>query len=834
MVRSCILLTHRTMSPEQQKLAVYARRVFSGASLSSLESVGTPGGARFEAAVGGLEAAMNDYEMSQVQFAALEAVIHKEGRPALLIKQDSFDDPPEQWAKLIGERNALKPVIQAIGRVEVMKISGPFGGTGFFVAPNVILTNRHVAELFTYGLGNAPKLKFIPGREPSFDTAKEVPQPPSPIGAAPAGMTFRVKKPLMIHPHWDAALLEVVPDEQNPVLPQVLTLAGTEPAEGNWQDRDVVVIGYPYFSPGHEAQVMKNIFDGIYGVKRLQPGKLVERRQIRSYGHIVESITHDASTLGGNSGSAVIDFETKQVLALHFAGAYLEANYAVPLWELARDPRVVDLGLNFSPSPPNDQPRTSDAGGPIWLDSWQGREAAANAASATVQEAAPKPISESRARLFDPTWFERYSDEEMARLYQRDPEAMRELIAASFTAKEQEELIDTLLWSASTESIREATTDPDLPEIVLLPGIMGSHLNAGWRPRAWLNFLTMPFTDLLSSLGLDGNGNDPNGLSPDGIVRSFYSSAARRWRNQGYRVHEFGYDWRKPLAHAATALDRFLRNRRRERPAAQFVLVAHSMGTLVSSVYSMQTPDWRDYVTKAVFCGGPLGGSFAIPYMLAGEWPSLKKIAAVSASSSLEELRTMGSTFPGAIEMMPNPDLFTVPGADVEELYQPRLYASFARPSSDWLAASRSLKRRLREAPILARTTILVNIDLPTPCTFIKKDGIAMPSPLAMRGDGTVPARSALVPGVTAYRVFESHGDLLRDEGVIDAVPRLIHGEEPPLAEVTNEDVAAPLPEAASTMLETFPVLLEGRAAAIRERMNNGIVTTEDVRWILR
>jgi endonuclease G, mitochondrial len=146
------------MTTEQQKLAAYARRILTGGT--SMESAGPMGGPAREAAAGGLEAALNDRDLSIAQHAALEAVIHKEGRPALLIKQDSFDEPPDLWAHLLVEKDALKPVIQAIGRVEVLKISGPFGGTGFFCAPNVIMTNRHVAELFTYGVGGPSKLKF--------------------------------------------------------------------------------------------------------------------------------------------------------------------------------------------------------------------------------------------------------------------------------------------------------------------------------------------------------------------------------------------------------------------------------------------------------------------------------------------------------------------------------------------------------------------------------------------------------------------------------------------------------------------------------------------------
>jgi len=37
--------------------------------------------------------------------------------------------------------------------------------------------------------------------------------------------------------------------------------------------------------------------------------------------------------LGGNSGSAIIDTEPGEVVALHFAGEYLRGNYAVPMYE---------------------------------------------------------------------------------------------------------------------------------------------------------------------------------------------------------------------------------------------------------------------------------------------------------------------------------------------------------------------------------------------------------------------------------------------------------------------------------------------------------------------
>ncbi len=86
---------------------------------------------------------------------------------------------------------------------------------------------------------------------------------------------------------------------------------------------------------------MQRIFSNIFDVKRLQPGTLLEYLQSESL------VTHDCSTLGGNSGSCVIDLATRQVLGLHFSGRYGEANRAVALWDLREDPLLARAGVNF-------------------------------------------------------------------------------------------------------------------------------------------------------------------------------------------------------------------------------------------------------------------------------------------------------------------------------------------------------------------------------------------------------------------------------------------------------------------------------------------------------
>jgi endonuclease G, mitochondrial len=57
---------------------------------------------------------------------------------------------------------------------------------------------------------------------------------------------------------------------------------------------------------------MKRIFGDIYDVKRIAPGIVVG---------IDNNIVHnDCTTLGGNSGSAILDAETGKVVALHYGG----------------------------------------------------------------------------------------------------------------------------------------------------------------------------------------------------------------------------------------------------------------------------------------------------------------------------------------------------------------------------------------------------------------------------------------------------------------------------------------------------------------------------------
>lgn len=265
----------------------------------------------------------------------LEAIVLPKIRPVVFITGNStYDDLPSPWESLNppNVKRRLGALFPCIGRVELRNSPlVPYAGTAFIVGNGRLMTNRHVAQLFAQGLGT--KISYRPGGaaidfKRQRDTADSDPHP------------LTVKNVEIIHPYWDMAILNV----EGLPSGQLLKLSVKTPEE--LVDSDVIVVGYPARDARNDLAVQDEVFKRIYNVKRLQPGRVRPRAKIQSFETLVNAMTHDASTLGGNSGSAVIEVATGEVVSLHFGGIYLKANYAVPMYELARDPRVASR-LNF-------------------------------------------------------------------------------------------------------------------------------------------------------------------------------------------------------------------------------------------------------------------------------------------------------------------------------------------------------------------------------------------------------------------------------------------------------------------------------------------------------
>lgn len=253
---------------------------------------------------------------------ALETIVLRVGRPVLTVIRDEprlefRDAESEVWRdRLIAAREPLRRAIQATGRIEVENHSSfEWVGTGWVVSDDIIVTNRHVAHLFARRNGSG--FVFRQGRggrtmTSSIDFLEEFDRSES--------LDFRLRRILHIEDERgpDIALLQVEP-ARGRRLATPITLA----SRAATRNQMVAVIGYPAKdSRLPDQDLMEEIFGNVYDKKRLAPGQIIEVGE--------DEIEHDCSTLGGNSGSVVLDLRSGEALGLHFAGIFLEANFAVP------------------------------------------------------------------------------------------------------------------------------------------------------------------------------------------------------------------------------------------------------------------------------------------------------------------------------------------------------------------------------------------------------------------------------------------------------------------------------------------------------------------------
>lgn len=254
-----------------------------------------------------------------------EAVIREFMRPVLLVRNDRIElaTSSEIRKRLAPTRALLEARLPSVGRLEF--VGHPqlrWGGTGWVIAENVVVTNRHVAEMVARRVGRRFSFKVNVLSGDTMGALVDFREEYSGPGAEPTSLEVRAKKILFVEQDDerlpDVALIEL---ERSDDVPAPIPLASDKARD----DSDIGVVGYPARDPRgipSEAAAHK-IFGELYEVKRFSPGKVLVADAGPWY------FTHDATTLGGNSGSVVLDITTGSALGLHFMGELSAANYAV-------------------------------------------------------------------------------------------------------------------------------------------------------------------------------------------------------------------------------------------------------------------------------------------------------------------------------------------------------------------------------------------------------------------------------------------------------------------------------------------------------------------------
>lgn len=288
---------------------------------------------------------------------AEEAVVLLKGRPALLVRHNTFEMPRTGlWAeRLFSSRALIEARLPSIGRVEVDDGAGAANsGTAWIIAPGVVATNRHVAEIFARRADNEVKfLLNFQGRpyRTRVDFLEEY------LGEEEHEIKVErvlfMEEPDRSLP--DVAFLKLASASGQPAP---IPVSGKDPEPG----QPFALVGYPAFDPRYGLgglEAAKEIFGTVYDVKRLAPGEIMPYEDGAWY------LLHDATTLGGNSGSVMIDLETGQAIGMHFKGDFRRANYAV------KPERLLDYAARYGvtaergrpappPKPANSEPEGAE------------------------------------------------------------------------------------------------------------------------------------------------------------------------------------------------------------------------------------------------------------------------------------------------------------------------------------------------------------------------------------------------------------------------------------------------------------------------------------------
>jgi pimeloyl-ACP methyl ester carboxylesterase len=333
-------------------------------------------------------------------------------------------------------------------------------------------------------------------------------------------------------------------------------------------------------------------------------------------------------------------------------------------------------------------------------------------------------------------------------------------LAGYFGEREYRELADLARRAAATAADREGGC------VLIVPGIMGSQLGIKRQPPLPHDILWLDPIDIevgrLSSLHMAAGAS----IVPLGVVLFSYLRLKLNLRANGFAPVLYDYDWRLGVDQLGAALA----ERIRSEPAPRVLIVAHSMGGLVSR--AALTRPGTDKVRRLVLLGTPNFGSFAPLQALRGTYSVVRKIASLTGKGSPESLAgQIFNTFPSLYHMLPAADCH-----ECVDLFDAASWPrSGPRPRLDLLRSARNIRRKLAQPD--GRISTVVGVGQETVTAVIKRRDDFVYT-VTRRGDGTVPAVSAALPGARNYYASVAHSDLTRDPIVAAAVTDLLRTGE--------------------------------------------------------
>ena len=313
--------------------------------LESLDALArTPGAAKhFSSDAASLRRGVEGFESVRGTpgLGELESIILRIGRPVLFVQNNTFDTSGLSTAEpLIADwrdrletaRPTLEANIPSIGRVNVRN-HPTFDrvGTCWLVADDIVVTNRHVAEVFATGTpgGGFTFRRNFRNRPMSASVDFRMEFGVDAINEFPLAEVLHIEP----DPGPDMAFFRLSRQGASPG-PRRATRCGSRPGPGERSSgggHRLPGLRQPHPRARYPAQRLR----GDLRHQASGPGRDHADRRRRRGARRVHA--------GRELGSVVMDLETGEAVGLHFAGSFLQANFAVPGSTVAAPGAVPDL-----------------------------------------------------------------------------------------------------------------------------------------------------------------------------------------------------------------------------------------------------------------------------------------------------------------------------------------------------------------------------------------------------------------------------------------------------------------------------------------------------------
>ncbi len=431
-------------------------------------------------------------------------------------------------------------------------------------------------------------------------------------------------------------------------------------------------------------------------------------------------------------------------------------------------------------------------------------------------------------------------------------------------------LPDPADYAAALAAASRDATATDRAVVVILPGVMGSHLQVGGKDRVWFDPVD------IATGGLAKIAWDKPGVEAEELFGMFYGDLSQRLA-ESHRVERFAYDWRQPLDVLGERLGEFL-DRLMKQTKQPIRLLAHSMGGLVvrACIYKrrpvMDALMARDGA-RLVMLGTPNQGAHSMVENLLGKGDTLRTLVRLDVTHSMQEVLDIVAGFRGALQLLPRrgfKDMFQgqSDGGGSYDYQDAQTWIDFApkvrdfwfgngqvgRPTQEVLDAAAWLWSRDGEAtPSLPadyekKSTYVFGVARNTPCG-VREEGGRLRMVGTAHGDGTVSWASGRIGGIGQFFYMPAvHGDLPSTKEYFPALVELLTtGTTGRLATVppATRAIEAPQPvsyDAGPPIADDADMLgrsllgasLRNRVTARRKRRLEVSVQAKDLRFLVQ